>query len=74
MMPVGSSWSWKPPRGGSIVKGTPVGRGRSLARRPYANGSAEWGWAMPLLRLHQLAQLEVFFVSPGFVDGALAAV
>ena len=36
-----------------------MGRGRSGARKPYANRSSGWvgGWA-PLIRPHQLAQLE----------------
>ena len=46
MMAVGYSWTWKPPRGGSVVEGYLVGRGRSRARMPCANRPAEWGWAV----------------------------
>ena len=43
---VGSSWSLKPPRGGSTVEGTPVRKERSRARMPNAKRSVEWGWAV----------------------------
>ena len=35
-MTVGSSWSWRPPRGGSTVDATQVGRGQSRAKKPHA--------------------------------------
>ena len=57
-------------RGGGIwrVEGG-VGR-RCLARTVRRSG----GGRCPLLRLNQLAQLEVFFVSPGIVESVLSAV
>ena len=38
------------------------------------NRSTEWGGRCPIVRLHQLAQIAVFFVSPGIVESALPAV
>ena len=51
------------------MEGNLVGRGRSRARVPCANRRGSGGGRLPLLRLHQLAQFEVIFVSPGIAKG-----
>ena len=50
-----------------------AGRGRSRARRLSRTVRRSGGGRFPLLRLHQLTQLEVFFVSPGFAKSALVS-
>ena len=44
--------------------------GEEALREPFGGV----GVGFPLLRLNQLAQLGVFFVSQGFVEGVLTAV
>ena len=72
MMAVGTSWSWKPPRGGSIVEGNLVESGRSRARMPCANRLVEWGWAVPApSSALALAALDApLFSLPGWASAA----